>query len=302
MSEDNKKQTETQEKVPDHAKVLQFFVCALGADIREPFLACTVPQCRYRIPVDSANERKLQLHLVNAHTENQRIQQWIESENQQPPKRKRVNVHNISRAHVFRSFLVSTFGTNILSQGILDVAGGKGELAVPLCIAGYSTTIVDPKVSDFTNTRALKNLEFHLQRKNSKTYDSLPEIVKQNRTLPLPHICAEWFCCPATPEESFELALKKQMCTCVVGLHPDQATEPIVNFSLQHGKHFAVIPCCVFPNEAPHRMIKVGHGDLKPVRTYDDFLQYLQQKHPKINRMVLPFEGRNVVLFASPPY
>lgn len=33
----------------------------------------------------------------------------------------------------------------------------------------------------------------------------------------------------------------------IVGLHPDQATERIVQFGLKHKKNFAVLPCCVFP-------------------------------------------------------
>ena len=36
-------------------------------------------------------------------------------------------------------------------------------------------------------------------------------------------------------------------CSVVVGMHPDQATDAIVDFALQAGKPFAVIPCCVFP-------------------------------------------------------
>lgn len=38
-----------------------------------------------------------------------------------------------------------------------------------------------------------------------------------------------------------------QDCSLVVGLHPDQATDSIVDFALQHSKSFAVVPCCVFP-------------------------------------------------------
>jgi hypothetical protein len=34
-------------------------------------------------------------------------------------------------------------------------------------------------------------------------------------------------------------------CSIVVGLHPDQATEPIVDFALENNKSFAVVPCCV---------------------------------------------------------
>lgn len=48
-------------------------------------------------------------------------------------------------------------------------------------------------------------------------------------------------------EEPSLLALLRD-CTVLIGLHPDQATEPIVDFALRHNKPFAVVPCCVFPN------------------------------------------------------
>ena len=41
----------------------------------------------------------------------------------------------------------------------------------------------------------------------------------------------------------------------VVGLHPDEATGAIVELALEHGKPFAVVPCCVFPQRFPDRMI-----------------------------------------------
>ena len=45
-------------------------------------------------------------------------------------------------------------------------------------------------------------------------------------------------------------------CGLVLGLHPDQATEPIVDACLAAGKAFAVVPCCVFPEENPHRRVR----------------------------------------------
>jgi hypothetical protein len=33
----------------------------------------------------------------------------------------------------------------------------------------------------------------------------------------------------------------------VVGMHPDQATEAILQFALECRKPFAIVPCCVFP-------------------------------------------------------
>ena len=42
----------------------------------------------------------------------------------------------------------------------------------------------------------------------------------------------------------------------IIGMHPDQATESIVDMALKYHKPFAVIPCCVFAYENPHRRLK----------------------------------------------
>ncbi|KAF9586698.1 hypothetical protein BGW38_008621 [Lunasporangiospora selenospora] len=43
----------------------------------------------------------------------------------------------------------------------------------------------------------------------------------------------------------------------LIGLHPDQATEPIVRAALESQKPFAVIPCCVFGSENLHRRLPI---------------------------------------------
>ena len=42
----------------------------------------------------------------------------------------------------------------------------------------------------------------------------------------------------------------------IIGMHPDQATESIVDMALKYRKPFAVVPCCVFSHENPHRRLK----------------------------------------------
>ena len=39
-------------------------------------------------------------------------------------------------------------------------------------------------------------------------------------------------------------------------MHPDQATESIVDMALKYEKPFAIVPCCVFAQENPHRRLK----------------------------------------------
>lgn len=80
----------------------------------------------------------------------------------------------------------------------------------------------------------------------------------------------------------------------LVGMHPDQGAEPLVDYALAHNKPFAVVPCCVYAGEASWRRLQGV-----PVRSYLQFLDYLQAKDPvRIHRTELDFEGRNVCLYS----
>ena len=81
--------------------------------------------------------------------------------------------------------------------------------------------------------------------------------------------------------------------SCAVGMHPDQATEFLVDLALLLDKPFAVVPCCVYASLFPHRRTAAGG----PVTTYDQLLDYLQAKDPGIQRATLPFDGCNQVLY-----
>jgi hypothetical protein len=85
-----------------------------------------------------------------------------------------------------------------------------------------------------------------------------------------------------------------QHCTLLVGLHPDQCTEAIVDVALQQKKSFAVVPCCVFGDLFAVRQLRQS-GDY--VRTYDQFLQYLKEKDTRIQQATLPVCGKNQVLY-----
>ena len=86
-------------------------------------------------------------------------------------------------------------------------------------------------------------------------------------------------------------------CSAIVGMHPDGATEAIVDFALASNKPFAVVPCCVYSALAPTRRNAAG----KRVTEYAAFVQYLREKAPgRIGVEQLPFEGKNLVVFSLP--
>lgn len=76
-------------------------------------------------------------------------------------------------------------------------------------------------------------------------------------------------------------------------MHPDEATEAIVDTSLALRKPFAVVPCCVMTRKFPERRSRDGTF----VATYSNFVQYLMEKDARIKTSSLPFAGRNQVLY-----
>jgi hypothetical protein len=86
----------------------------------------------------------------------------------------------------------------------------------------------------------------------------------------------------------------------VIGLHPDEATEPIADYALEAGLPFAVVPCCVFPRLFPERRLAVDGGQAVAVESYGQLVQYLMQKGGA-GREVLGFVGANVVVFRRAP-
>lgn len=87
-------------------------------------------------------------------------------------------------------------------------------------------------------------------------------------------------------------------CSLVVGLHPDQATEPILDFAVREKIPFAVAPCCVFPRMFPDRRVLLIDGTAAAVVAYDQLIQYLVQRGSAL-KGVLDFEGANIVVFRA---
>jgi hypothetical protein len=122
-----------------------------------------------------------------------------------------------------------------------------------------------------------------------------------NPSTPLRHsptTCANSECTSSTPlPQLVELVHRLQNAAVIIGMHADGATEPLIDFALRFGVPFAVVPCCVFPKDNPHRTLQDGTF----VAQYDHFITYLLEKSPIVQKAELPFEGRNIVLYGNVP-
>ncbi len=177
------------------------------------------------------------------------------------------------RAKVFATWLVETFALSSGSR-VLDVAGGKGDVSIELAHHGVACTVVEPNLRPSAKRRGATGAG---ARANAAPVVQWREATFAGDETDLP------------PHD------------LIVGLHPDQATEPIVDAALRTGVPFAIVPCCVFASERPRTLRTEGGRDM-PVVAYGEFVEYLQQKATAAGRSCrlafLPLRGKNRVLYA----
>eukprot|EP00475_Leptophrys_vorax_P019968 TRINITY_DN27350_c0_g1_i1.p1 TRINITY_DN27350_c0_g1~~TRINITY_DN27350_c0_g1_i1.p1 ORF type:complete len:385 (-),score=58.89 TRINITY_DN27350_c0_g1_i1:102-1220(-) len=261
--------------------------------------------------------------------------------------RTRNKVRKCGRAGIFRRWLLDNFGKELLCQGsgVLEIAGGKGELSFELLnLNNILCTVVDPRKPDLEHLqgfeRKLRNGFYHrtaplLQYIDNVYTESI--VMRHPRHFRLFFEDPLWSAALGSEGDgaqafvdSFQRAMRAewthqgividdnkeveneqeqeeaeiqwsevmnvfQKCSAVVGLHPDQAVEAIIDFALASDKPFAVLPCCVYSKEFPRRQLRG-----KPVRKYEELVEYLVAKAPdQIGVDILGFEGRNVLLYSK---
>lgn len=175
------------------------------------------------------------------------------------------------RAKVYAEWIVEKFGLEFLKTGlILDIGGGRGDLAFELGTKlGLECIVVDPRSQKFKRWQ-LKFIKKH------------PTCIKSR------HI-QDFF-----DNNFFEKHLVDvKKVRLVVGLHPDEATEPLVDTALEFSLNFSVIPCCVFAQDFPTRRLKNGDSPT----SYERFCDFLVEKSSVVEQDLLPFIGKNKVLF-----
>lgn len=87
--------------------------------------------------------------------------------------------------------------------------------------------------------------------------------------------------------------------TLVLGMHPDQATDAAVDFALERGLPFAVVPCCVYAKEFSTRRLRDGTR----VKTHEQLCAYLTEKTSALGAEIRAttledMRGKNVVVYS----
>ena len=205
--------------------------------------------------------------------------------------------------------------TPILPMHVFDVAGGKGQLSLELVLQQMHSpasiisrcTIVDPMVrkSDAKQRQAkLQKAASRLRKQNdNRVVATIEHIAACFTTESFPEIYTQSISNDDDQEESRSISIPTT--SLLLGLHPDQCTEDILDAALEHNLSVAIIPCCVFPYLFPSRMMKRRSSsdggdatdDEVPVRDYSEFLQYLLDKDESLQLATLPFEGKNIVIY-----
>lgn len=181
------------------------------------------------------------------------------------------------RHELFADWIVQEYGDLALRNPILDVAGGNGELARALLRRGVpKVVLVDPKPRlSLCHTKEQEEIDKRLLIIEKPLMGDGSDLLGRSTTGPF-----------------------IRQCKILVGMHPDEATEAIIDLSQRLGDvPFALLPCCVMPSLFPTR--RQRHGD--PVRSYRTFCQYLVDKGEKYkyNESHLPFDGRNKIIYLS---
>lgn len=122
------------------------------------------------------------------------------------------------RHQIFAHWLVETYGKELLSigTGVIDVAGGNGTISKTLAELGIQSTLLDPNPRCYSDFQKEDDLPFQV----------------------IPHPLNGDGSDLTSRDDDVSHTIKN--CSLICGLHPDQATEPIVTLALILDVPFAI--------------------------------------------------------------
>lgn len=138
-------------------------------------------------------------------------------------------------SQIFADWIVETYGAEALRAlgGVCDVAGGHGDVSVRLwCEHGVPCTVIEPRPVGLRRR----------QRKQVKRrgLDGVARLTCEMRV--------GWRFRPVVEEGEEEGAEQARLrealegCALIIGMHPDEATDAIVDVAHEYGKPFACVP------------------------------------------------------------
>lgn len=222
-----------------------------------------------------------------------------------------------SESKIYESNNEESSNSNRIQMHILDVAGGKGELAARLTLCHrLCVRMVDPRPADILDCFhkiVFRSLPKKWQEKIKSQDAQILQTAIQRRFHQ--HIMyfpsdSDKSMCISELEKNKELLETVKSASLLIGMHSDGATEAIVDVAMHFRKPFMVVPCCVFPNFFTHRFIpknveqinkkefaERNKNDMIAVRSHEQFCQYLLLKDSHFIMETLPFEGRNTAIW-----
>jgi hypothetical protein len=210
-------------------------------------------------------------------------------------RQKRTQTHDRHKKLI--QWILKTFPhvTDANERHILDVAGGKGELAARLSMCHkLSVIMVEPRIARVEacyRTKVLPKLPLRWQHSMEEHQAQNPNFISERIASYVSQFYMYFTDETVATSVVLQVALKKS--SLLIGLHADNATEAIVNAALHYKVPFVVIPCCVFGNFFQDRCLKSGAH----VQSYEQFCNYLLEKDHRFVKETLPFPGRNTAIW-----
>jgi hypothetical protein len=137
---------------------------------------------------------------------------------------------------IFADWIVTTYGAEALRAqgGVCDVAGGHGDVSVRLwCEHGVPCTVIEPRPIGLRRRQRKQ-----VKRRGVEGVGRLMCEMQVGRRFRVREGEGE----EGSEREDTRLHEALEGCALIIGMHPDEATDAIVDVAHEYGKPFACVP------------------------------------------------------------